>query len=102
MDGCEDTVYFDAGDLEMGPLGRILQLDVRLRNVCPYKRVALAALLSEVDREGNEYKRGMKAMTIPAHTRKTCRDVTVHCIKFVLLPGQAPTAVQAVSACFTS
>lgn len=84
VDGCEDAVHFDAGDLGMESLGRIVQLDVRLRHVCPCKRVALAVLLSEVDDEGNEYKRGMKAMTIPAHTRQTCRDVTVRNIKFVL------------------
>lgn len=31
-----------------------------------------------------EYKRGLKTMTIPAHTGDSCRDVTVRCIKFVL------------------
>ena len=50
----------------------------------PNKRVALAAMVNEVDSEGVEYKRGMKTMTIPAHTRATCQDVTVRCIKFVL------------------
>ena len=84
VDGCEDSVYLDAGDLGMESLGRIVQLDVRLRSVCPQKRVALGVLLSEVDEEGNEYKRGMKALTIPAHNRETCRDVIVRCIKFVL------------------
>lgn len=84
VDGCEDTVEFDAGDLEMDSLGRIAMLDVTLKNVCPNKRVALAAILTEVDDEGIEYKRGMKTMVIPAHTRETCRDVTVRCIKFVL------------------
>ena len=84
VDGCEDSVHFDAGDLGMESLGRIVQLDVRLRNVCPHKRVALGVLLTEVDQEGNEYKRGLKTMTIPAHTRETCRDVNVRNIKFVL------------------
>lgn len=84
IDGCEDTIEFDAGDLGMESLGRIVQLDVTLRNVCPNKRVALAVLLSEVDEEDNEYKRGMKTLTIPAHTRDTCQDITVRCIKFVL------------------
>lgn len=82
--GCEDAVHFDAGDLGMESLGRIVQLDVRLRSVCPRKRVALAVLLSEVDQEGNEYKRGLKAMTVPAHARESCRDVMVRNIKFVL------------------
>ena len=84
VDGCEDSVCFDAGDLRLESLGRILQLGVRLRNVCPNRRVALAVLLSEVDAEGNEYKRGLKTMTIPAHTGTGCRDVVVQRVKFVL------------------
>ena len=84
IDGCEDTLEFDAGDLGMESLGRIVQLSVTLQNVCPYRRVALAAVLTEVDDEGIEYKRGMKTVVIPAHTMDSCRDVTVRCIKFVL------------------
>lgn len=84
VDGCGDTVEFDAGDLGMESTGRILQLDVTLRSVCPNKRVALAVILTEVDAAGEEYKRGMKTVTVPAHTSESCRDVTVRCIKFVL------------------
>lgn len=84
VDGCDDTIEFNAGELGMESLGRIIQLDVTLKNVCPHKRVALAAIITEVDSYGNEYKRGMKTMTIPAHTRSSCQDVTVRCIKFVL------------------
>lgn len=82
--GCEDAVEFNAGDIEMESLGRIIQLDVTLKNVCPHKRVALAAIITEVDKYGIEHKRGMKTMTVPAHTKQTCHDVTVRCIKFVL------------------
>lgn len=82
--GCSDAVEFDAGEMGMESLGRILKLDVTVRNVCPNKRVALAVLLNEVDSHGNEYSRGLKTITIPAHTRESCRDVTVRCIKFVL------------------
>ena len=84
IDGCEDTVEYDAGELMMESRGRILQLDVTLKKICPYKRVALAAIVTEVDSHGIEHKRGLKTMTIPAHSAPTCRDVTVHCIKFVL------------------
>lgn len=84
IDGCEDTVEFDAGELGMESLGRIVKLDVTLQNVCPNKRVALAVILNEVDCKGNEYKRGMKTVTVPAHNMSSCRDVTVRCIKFVL------------------
>ena len=84
IQGCQDAVEFDAGDLGMESLGRILQLDVTIKNVCPRKRVALAAMVTEVDPRGIEYKRGMKTITVPAHTRATCHDVTVRGIKFVL------------------
>ena len=84
VDGCEDTLEFDAGDLGMESLGRIVQLSVTLKNVCPNRRVALAAILTEVDDHGLEYKRGMKTVLVPAHTKESCRDVTVRCIKFVL------------------
>ncbi len=84
IDGCSDSIEFDAGELSMNSLGRIVQLDVTLRNVCPNKRVALAAILTEIDAEGTEYQRGLKTVTVPAHTRDTCQDVTVRCIKFVL------------------
>ena len=68
LDGCSDTIEFDAGELNMESLGRILQLDVTLRKVCPRKRVALAVLLNEIDSYGHEHKRGMKTVTVPAHT----------------------------------
>ena len=82
--GCNDSLFFDAGDLILDSLGRILQMDVTLCNVCPGNRVALAVILTEVDPMGNEYSRGTKTMVIPAHTQPCCRDVTVRCIKFVL------------------
>lgn len=82
--GCEDTLEFDAGALGMESLGRIVQLSVTLQNVCPNRRVALAAILTEVDSQGLEHRRGMKTVLIPAHTRSTCRDVAVRCINFVL------------------
>ncbi len=41
-------------------------------------------IITETDAEGREQKRGVKIMTIPAHTKSGCRDVQVNCIKFVL------------------
>ncbi len=83
VDGCQDSVVVDVGDVSLESLGRIMQLDVTIKNVCPNKRVALAAILTEVDQNGMEHQRGMKTMTIPAHNSPTCRDVLVKCIKFV-------------------
>lgn len=84
IDGCEDTLEFDAGSIGLDSLGRILQLDVTLQNVCPHKRVALAVILTEVDAHDVEYPCGMKILTIPAHTQSSCKDITVRCIKFIL------------------
>ncbi|MBQ9124445.1 MAG: VWA domain-containing protein [Acholeplasmatales bacterium] len=84
IDGCTDSVIFDAGDIELTSLGRILQLDVTLRGICPNKRVALAILLNELDDEDNEAVIGMKTLIIPAQTGTSCQDILIRCIKFVL------------------
>ena len=84
VSGCQDSVVIDLGDVNLESLGRILQLSATVKRVCPGKRVALAVILSEVDRYGEEHQRGMKTFTIPAHNGPNCRDVLVECIKFVV------------------
>lgn len=84
IDGCSDSIEFDAGLLALDSQGRILQLDVTLQSICPGRRVALACILTELDAEDTEYQRGLKILTVPAHNRESCQDVTVRCIKFVL------------------
>lgn len=82
--GCQDSVVIDLGNVSLESLGRILQLNLTIQNVCPGKRVALAVILTEVDANGNEHSRGMKTFTIPAHNNTSCRDISVKCVKFVL------------------
>ena len=84
VDGCSDAISVDLGDVTLESLGRIVELNVTLKCVCPEKRVALGVILTETDQNGKEYPRGMKALTIPAHHAPTCRDIQVKCIKFVL------------------
>ncbi len=84
VSGCTDTVEFDAGTVGLESGGSILSLNLTLQRVCPNRRVALAVILNEVDEDGNEYKRGMKILTVPAHTRDTCQDIAIQCLKFVL------------------
>ncbi len=86
VNGCEDSIEFDLGDLSLESLGHIFQFDVTIKGVCPNKRVALAILLNEIDCNDEELTRGMKTLTIPALIGTTCQDVTIRCIKFVL-PG---------------
>lgn len=84
VDGCTDSVVVDMGEVYLDSLGRIIQMDVTIKNVCPEKRVAFAAILTEEDENGMEYQRGAKMMTIPAHSHPSCRDVIVKCIRFVV------------------
>ncbi len=63
--GCQDSLEVDFGSVPLESLGRILQLDLTIKNVCPGRRVALAVILTEVDSNGEEHQRGMKTMTIP-------------------------------------
>ena len=84
VEGCQDSVLVDLGDVYLESQGRIIQMDVTIKNVCPGKRVALAAILTEVDQNDMEYQRGMKAVTIPPHSAPACRDVLAKCIKFVV------------------
>lgn len=84
IEGCQDFVEFDAGDLLLEDTGRILQLDINLLNVCPGRRVALAVVLTEEDYYGMIKPLGMKTFTIPAHTKPTCADILITCIRFIL------------------
>lgn len=82
--GCQDFAVIDLGDTYLESLGRIIELNLTLKHVCPGKRVALGVILTEIDRNGTEYSRGMKTMTIPAHQDRYCRDIQITCIRFVL------------------
>ena len=84
LEGCQDTAEYDLGDVYLESQGKILELDLTLKNICPGKRVAVAVILTEVDSYGTEYPRGMKILTVPAHFRTGCQDISVRCIKFVL------------------
>lgn len=64
--------------------GRVLDVNLALRNVCPGRRVAVGVTLHEVDGTGGEHARGFHAMTVPAHSDDGPRDVTLPRIRFVL------------------
>lgn len=98
IEGCEDSILFDLGDVYLESLGRILQFDVNVKNICPNKRTALAILLDEVDTNGHSHSRGMKIITVPAHQGSSCRDILVKCIKFIVpedldVSGGTPTSL---------
>ena len=83
-EGCEDSLEVDLGDVYLESRGRILQLDLTLKNICPNRRTAVAVILTEVDCVGKEHPSGIKTITVPAHHDAACRDIRVNCIKFVV------------------
>lgn len=81
---CEDQKSCDIGETELDAQGRILDFSMRLTNVCPGKRVAVGVVLTEVDSGNNEYPRGQKTFTVPAHNNSTCMDMDVPSMRFVM------------------
>ncbi|WP_317367285.1 vWA domain-containing protein [uncultured Tyzzerella sp.] len=84
FNGCQEYIEYDLGNYTLSDLGRILELSLTIKNICPNKRVAVAITLNEVDDQGLETKRGMKVIRVPAHSSIVCEDVKLTNIKFVL------------------
>ena len=80
-DRCEDHVMAELGDLYIASPGRIVELGLTLKAVCPHKRTALAVLLTDGEEGGF---RSMKTFTIPAHCGPGCRDIKVEGIRFAV------------------
>ena len=79
---CKDAVQATVPDAQILSLGRLVQLDVVLKNICPGKRVSATVLLTETDAAGMEQTRAMKHILLPAQTGTACADVTLRCIQF--------------------
>lgn len=84
LDHCTDSSVCELEGVELEDRGRIVELSVRLHNVCPGKRTALGILLHEADENGRTQPRGMKTLTVPAHNEAHRCDVLVRHIRFVL------------------
>jgi len=65
-------------------LGRVLDVNMTLCNMCPGRRCAVGVHLTEADGSGNEYARGFRAFTVPAHDGKQNRDVDLPTLRFIL------------------
>lgn len=88
---CQDAVRAALPEVVPGGLGRIVQLDVVLKSVCPGKRLAVSVILGEVDASGVAAPRGVKHILVPAQTGEECQDVTIKCIQFSLPEALDPS-----------
>lgn len=84
IQSCQDSAVVIANDAIISGLGRIVQVDTLVKNVCPGKRVAVAVALYEVDTQGTEHARGLKTILIPPQAGDVCQDVQLKCISFVV------------------
>ena len=64
--------------------GRVLDVNMTLRNVCPGRRSAVGVHLWELDEHGGEYARGFRSFTVPAHNAGRSRDVHLPSMRFIL------------------
>lgn len=83
IEGCNDVLEYDLGDIELSSLGRLLNLSFTVKNVCPNKRVAVAVIVTELDHKHKEHPRGLKTFVI-SHHEGGCKDIKVKCVHFVL------------------
>lgn len=90
---CQEVVTGEAGSVCLSGLGRIVEVNAVIRNVCPGKRLAAAVILTERDRQGHEYPRGTKVFEIPPQKGEGCRDVTLHCIRFAVPESIRPDGI---------
>ena len=90
VDGCKDSVQASVGSTVLTGLGRIVQVDATVKNVCPDKQIAVAVILTETDALGVEHTRGSKTLLIPAQGGEECRDILLKCISFVVPESLAP------------
>lgn len=84
IDSCSDYELFNVGAVNMASQGRLLELKLCLKNVCPRHAVAVGVLVHELDQCCNEHIRGFKAIKYPGHNKPFCRDVSIKGIRFVL------------------
>lgn len=84
FDACEESKAITLSAAEIEQTGRILDVAMTLKDVCPAKRTAVGIAVSEVDAGGNEYPRGFRAITVPAHNHPSCRDINVSTVRFIL------------------
>ena len=84
VDGCADSTVINGNDTTIKDLGRIVQVDVPIKNVCPNKRLAVGVILTEIDSGNIEHNRGMKTLLIPPIESTKCENIIIKCVSFVV------------------
>lgn len=86
IDGCSDRLACTIAEVRPDGRGHIVEINVRVRGVCPGKRVAMAVRLYELNDGDEEFPRGQRIILLPAHHEQSDRDILARELRFVL-PG---------------
>ena len=78
-----DYVVYDLGELAPSGRGRIVEFSLRLKDILPDRRVAVAVELREQDAQEREFPRGLRTYAVPPHDGPA-RDVVLRPIRFIL------------------
>lgn len=81
---CEDTKSITIADQLVEGMGHTLDIAMTLRDVYPDRRVAVGIAIYEVDDHNEEFSRGFRAVTLPAHSGRCRADVAMPRMRFVL------------------
>lgn len=81
---CEEAKIKVMPDQEILSTGRVLDVTLTLRNVCPCRHISVGYLVTEVDENNNEHARGFKAFTVEPHYYASCRDMELESTRFIL------------------
>ena len=81
---CEEAKVKEMPDRELDNTGRVLDVTMTLRNVCPCRHVSVGYLVTELDEDNNEYSRGFKCFTVEPHYQSGGADVERETIRVIL------------------
>jgi len=82
--GCEEAKIKVMPDRELDQTGRVLDITMTLRNVCPCRHVSVGYLVTELDEDSNEHACGFKAFTVEPHYNARACDMELDSVRFIL------------------
>ncbi|MBR2943213.1 MAG: hypothetical protein IKB82_07430, partial [Clostridia bacterium] len=81
---CEGTHMQVALTHDLEETGRVLDVTLTLKNVCPCRSVSVGCQVYELDEQNNEHSRGIKTFTVQPHYNPRACDIELDAVRFVL------------------
>jgi len=81
---CEGTHMQVAHTRDLEETGRVLDVTLTLKNVCPCRSVSVCHEIYELDEQNNEHSCGFKAYTVQPHYNPRPCDIELDTVRFIL------------------